>query len=181
MAEAVKELGFELDEDNLRERIATGRSIGRLHVADAAVKHPANRRRLEAEGIGDLGDFIRAYLVEGKPAFRMREKPTIAQAVELIHRAGGVAVWAHPFWDFKDPSVVEGTIRRFQRLGIDGVEAFYLTHSQEQTALIVGCCQELDLLTTGSTDFHGPKNSLFNRFLGFETYGFTPRLGSLIG
>jgi predicted metal-dependent phosphoesterase TrpH len=181
MAEALKDLGFALEERLLEERIAAGRSIGRVHVAQAAIAHPANRKRLEEEGIGEMGDLIRAYLVEGKPAFRIREKPTVAEAVEMIHKAGGIAVWAHPFWDFKDPAEVTSTIDRFKAVGIDGVEAFYLTHDQDQTALIVERCKQHSLLATGSTDFHGPNNSLFNRFLGFQTFGFAPVLGDLVG
>jgi len=180
MAEALKELGFALEERLLEERIAAGRSIGRVHVAQAAIAHPANADRLAREGIEDMGDLIRAYLVEGKPAFRIRQTPTIAEAVEMIHRAGGIAVWAHPFWDFSEPQEVVETIDRFKALGIDGVEAFYLTHTEEQTAVIVERCRKHGLLMTGSTDFHGPKNSLFNSFLGFQTFGFSPVLGDLV-
>ncbi len=65
---------------------------------------PANRDRLAAEGLLDPTDFLVAYLIEGKPAFRPRAAPTVEQAIELIHGAGGVAVWAHPFWDIEDPA-----------------------------------------------------------------------------
>ena len=34
-----------------------------------------------------------------RPAYRRRTKPTVAEAIALVHEAGGVAVWAHPFWD----------------------------------------------------------------------------------
>lgn len=181
MADALRELGFALDEEAIQARVGAGRSIGRLHLAEGALARPENAERLRHEGIEEVGDFIRAYLVEGTPAFRMRETPTIAEAVEMIHAAGGVAIWAHPFWDFKDPADVSATIVRFHALGIDGVEAFYITHTEEQTALIVGLCEERALLMTGSTDFHGPRNTLFSHFLGFKTYGFTPNLGPLAG
>ena len=97
---------------------------------------PANAARLEDEEIDDIGSLIRGYLIEGKPAFRLRETPTVAQAIEAIHDAGGVAIWAHPFWDIADPDEVLASIDRFQALGIDGVEAFYVTHTQEQTELL---------------------------------------------
>ncbi|HMD51574.1 MAG TPA: PHP domain-containing protein, partial [Solirubrobacteraceae bacterium] len=118
-------------------------------------------------------------LIEGRPAFRLRKTPTVAEAVEAIHEAGGVAVWAHPFWDISDPEEVLASIDRFKALGIDGVEAFYVTHTREQTELLVERCAALGLLTTGSADFHGPENRLFSRFLAFETYGLEPNLGPL--
>ena len=68
-------------------------------------------------------------------------------------------------------------IDRFKGLEIDGVEAFYITHDEPQTRLLVERCNELGLLTTGSADYHGPDNKLFSRFLAFETYGLEPNLG----
>lgn len=179
MAAALEELGFELDRAQLQERVAAGKPIGRPHLAEAVLTAPANAARLRDEQIDDIGSLIRGYLIEGKPAFRLREIPTVAQAIAAIHEAGGVVVWAHPFWDIPDPEEVLATIDRFNLLGIDGVEAFYVTHTQEQTTLLAQRCEELGLLSTGSADFHGPDNRLFSRFLAFELYGFEPNLGPL--
>jgi predicted metal-dependent phosphoesterase TrpH len=179
MAAALRELGWELDERELAERQAAGRPIGRPHLAEAVLGSPANAARLKEEQIDDIGSLIKVYLIEGKPAFRLRETPTVAQAVEAIHDAGGVAIWAHPFWDIPEPDEVLATIDRFRALGIDGVEAFYITHTREQTVLLAERCQELGLLSTGSADFHGPENRLFSEFLAFECYGFEPNLGPL--
>ena len=179
MAAALKEAGFELDEDQLNNRVAAGKPIGRPHLAEAVLAAPANAARLEHEQIDDVGSLIKAYLIEGRPAFRLRETPTVGQAIDAIHDAGGVAIWAHPFWDVSDPSDVLATIDRFLALGIDGIEAFYVTHTREQTVLLGKRCQELGLLSTGSADFHGPENRLFSRFLAFELYGLQPNLGPI--
>ncbi|MEA2201839.1 MAG: 3,5-nucleoside bisphosphate phosphatase [Solirubrobacteraceae bacterium] len=179
MAAALSELGLELDEREIAARVAEGQPIGRPHLAEAVLSSPANAERLKAEGIDDIGSFIRAYLIEGRPAFRMRETPTVAEAVDAIHEAGGVAVWAHPFWDVSDDEEVLASIERFRRLGIDGVEAFYVTHTREQTELLAERCAADSLLSTGSSDFHGPDNRLFSRFLAFETYDLEPNLGPI--
>jgi len=179
MADALKEAGFELDEAEIRERIAAGQPIGRPHLAQAVLSAPANAERLRAEDIGDVGSLIRGYLIEGKPAFRMRQTPTVAQAIEAIHEAGGVAVWAHPFWDIADPGEVLDTVARFKELGMDGVEVFYITHTREQTELLARRCSELGMLQTGSADYHGPENRQFHSFLAFDTYGLEPRLGPI--
>jgi 3',5'-nucleoside bisphosphate phosphatase len=181
MAAGLEEVGFELDREQLDSRIAAGKPIGRPHLAEAVLSAPANATRLADEGIDDIGSLIRGYLIEGKPAFRLRETPTIAEAVQAIHDAGGVAIWAHPFWDIEDPSEVLSSIDRFKALGIDGIEAFYITHDEAQTRLLAERCGELGLLTTGSADFHGPENRLFSRFMAFETYGLEPNLGPLAG
>ncbi|UUY03503.1 hypothetical protein LRS13_23000 [Svornostia abyssi] len=92
---------------------------------------------------------------------------------------GGVAVWAHPYWDIADDEDVEACLRRFAAAGLDGVEAFYATHTPEQTARLVALADELELLTTGSADFHGPDHPKFAEFLAFDTGGSEPRLGPI--
>ena len=179
MAAALRELGWELDEREIASRTAAGQPIGRPHLAEAVLAPPANASRLQAESIDDIGSLIRAYLIEGRPAFRLRQTPTVAHAVDAIHAAGGVAVWAHPFWDVSDPADALESIDRFRAAGIDGIEAFYVTHTREQTELLAERCATLGLLTTGSADFHGPENRLFSRFLAFETYGLEPNLGPI--
>lgn len=179
MRDALKEVGFELDETEMKQRIAEGAPIGRPHLAGAVLAAPGNAERLAAEGIEDIGALIRGYLIEGKSAFRLRQTPTVAQSIEAIHAAGGVAIWAHPFWDLSDPREALDSVERFRELGIDGIEAFYVTHTEEQTRLLFTHCEQHGLLSTGSADFHGPENRLFCKFLAFETYGLTPNLGAI--
>ena len=179
MAAALREQGLELDETQIRARVAEGKPIGRPHLAEAVLGASANAERLREEQIGDIGALIRGYLIEGRPAFRMRATPTLAQALDAIHDAHGVAVWAHPFWDVSDPDEVLVTVERFRALGIDGVEAFYITHTREQTELLAHRCEQLGMLSTGSADFHGPDNRQFSRFLAFDTYGLEPELGPI--
>jgi predicted metal-dependent phosphoesterase TrpH len=181
MVEALRDLGFELDERPLDRRVRAGKTIGRPHIAKAVVAHPANAERLADEGLTEAEAFLGAYLVKGRPAFRPRRLPTVADAIDAIHEAGGVAVWAHPFWDIVEPSDVLAAIDRFQADGLDGVECFYLTHTREQTSLLAGRCAEAGLLSTGSSDFHGPRHPVMAAFRAFSTYGLSPRLGPIAG
>ena len=181
MADALRDLGYELDEGALARRSAEGKSIGRPHLAQAVVGVEANHDRLESEGLLDPTAFLVTYLIEGKPAFKPRQAPTVAESIELIHAAGGVAVWAHPFWDVKDPAAVLAAIDTFRTAGLDGVESFYVAHTREQTELLVDYCAKLGLLSTGSSDFHGPEHQTFSRFRAFETYGLAPVLGPIAG
>ena len=160
---------------------AAGQSIGRPHLADAAVRHPANAERLRAEGLAERSAFLEAYLIEGRPGFRPRTKPTVEESIRIIHDAGGVAVWAHPFWDVKDPDEVLQSIDRFHAWGLDGVECFYTTHTREQAELVADRCDKLGLLSTGSSDYHGPNPRLFSQFRAFSTYGRAPALGPIAG
>jgi predicted metal-dependent phosphoesterase TrpH len=181
MTQALRELGFELDVAMLEARARDGKSIGRPHLAQAVVNHAANTERLEAEGRANPSAFLEGYLIEGRPAFVPRQGPSVADAIAAIHDAGGVAVWAHPFWDVPAPRSVLETIDRFREHGLDGVECFYATHNREQTELLADRCAELGLLSTGSADFHGPGHAHFSRFRAFSTYGREPMLGPIAG
>jgi len=179
MRDALREVGLELDEAELEQRIAEGKPIGRPHLAAAVLGAAANAQRLQDEEIDDVGSLIRGYLIEGRPAFRLRETPTVAEAIEAIHDAGGVAIWAHPFWDIEDDAEVLSSIERFRALGIDGVEAFYITHDERQTRLLAARCEADGLLSTGSADYHGPDNRLFSQFMAFDTFDLEPNLGPI--
>ena len=174
MADALREAGLELEFPD-----RAGKPVGRPHLAQAAFEHPANRMRLRDEEIVNFSQLLEAYLVPGARAYRRRTTPTVAEAIEAIHAAGGVAVWAHPFWDVDADPEVLGLIDRFVELGLDGVEAFYITHTEQQTRLVAGHCARRGLLATGSADFHGPEHPHFHAFRAFDLHGRTPNLGPI--
>jgi 3',5'-nucleoside bisphosphate phosphatase len=155
IVEKLRGEGFELTLDDAVREAGDALSIGRPHIARAA------------GASGDLGPFFEEYLVPGAKAFVPRRWPTAAQAVEVIKEAGGVAVVAHPYWDISDPAEVEELIHA---LGVDGIETFYPTHSREQTKHLLTLCDELDLVPTASSDYHGPTHKTFAAFGAYETY-----------
>jgi predicted metal-dependent phosphoesterase TrpH len=181
MAERLRELGFELDDAPLVARREAGKPIGRPHLADAVLAHPGNAERLQEEGIAGRDELFPPYLVPGARAYVARSRPTVLEAIEVIHAAGGVAVWAHPFWDVDAPEEALGTLETFADAGLDGVECFYVTHTEEQTRLLHDVARRRGLLTTGSTDFHGPEHGRFSAFRGFEVHGLTVELGPIGG
>ncbi|MGI8802854.1 MAG: PHP domain-containing protein [Solirubrobacteraceae bacterium] len=179
MLTAFDELGLAVDEATIDRIRRAGRPIGRPHLAAAVVRHPANQARLAAEGCAEATTFLEAYLVPGAPAYRDRGGPSIERSIELIHGAGGLAVWAHPFWEPGTEGQVMAALDRFVAWGLDGVEAFYTTHTPDQVRLLHARATELGLLITGSADFHGPDHARFNRFLAFDLHGLAPRLGEI--
>jgi 3',5'-nucleoside bisphosphate phosphatase len=179
IAETLESLGFALDWDPLQARLNAGKPIGRPHMAQAVVSHPGNARRLQRENRVSASAFLEGYLAEGRPAFTPRLTPSVEQAIETIHAAGGMAVWAHPFWGLSSNEAVLRAIEVFRARGLDGLECFYPTHSRAQTELLHDRCTAMGLLATGSSDFHGPAHPIFSRFRAFSTYGRPPLLGPL--
>ena len=86
----------------------------------------------------------------------------------MIREAGGIAVIAHPYWDISAPDEVDDLIRS---LGADGVETFYPTHTKEQTDTCWSLCEELNLVPTASSDYHGPTHKTFSAFGAYKTFG----------
>jgi 3',5'-nucleoside bisphosphate phosphatase len=156
IVENLRREGFDLTlEDAIREAGAAD-SIGRPHIARAA------------GATGDLGPFFEEYLVPGAKAFVSRSWPTAEEAVRLIRDSGGSAVVAHPYWDVKDPDQVEDLVRSLRP---DGIEAYYPSHTKEQTEHLLQLCAELDLVPTASSDYHGPTHKTFAEFGAYDTYG----------
>jgi predicted metal-dependent phosphoesterase TrpH len=75
---------------------------------------------------------------------------TTARAIELIHRAGGLAVMAHPALNRNDdiiPGIVEA--------GLDGIEVFHTKHSPNANLRYMDMAKKYNLLVTGGSDCHG--------------------------
>lgn len=181
MAAALADLGFALDGSKIAARRAAGRAVGRPHLAAAVTGHPANAERLAEEGVAEASAFLVRYLIEGAPAFVPRSAPAVGDAIQWIHQAGGLAVWAHPGFDIESEGAVLATLHRMRAEGLDGVEAFYITHTRAQTELLHGHARRLGLLTTGSADFHGPHHARFHTFRAFDLHGLQPELGPIGG
>lgn len=152
--------GVEVSFEDAVAEAGAADAIGRPHIARAAGAGP------------DLGPFFEEYLVPGGKAFVPRRWPSAAEAVRLIHEAGGVAVIAHPYWDVSEADQVRDLAESLNaEAGLDGIEAFYPPHTREQTAHCLELCSELGLTPTGSSDFHGPNHKSFSRWGAYDTYG----------
>jgi predicted metal-dependent phosphoesterase TrpH len=156
IVENLRREGFDLTLDDAIREAGAADSIGRPHIARAA------------GASGDLGPFFEEYLVPGAKAFVPRRWPTAEQAIALIREAGGAAVIAHPYWDIPEPEKVEDLIRS---LAADGIETFYPSHSKQQTEHLLKLCDELGLVPTGSSDYHGPTHRTFAKFGAYDTFG----------
>ena len=135
------ELNIFVDADEVFALVKEG-SAGRPHIAQAMVHRGYVRSVREA--------FDR-YLRNGGPATAPRRKLTPEQAIEVIRKAGGVPVLAHPGLANRDamiPSLVDA--------GLLGIESYYPEHSAGQTQGYLDLCARHDLVATGGSDFHGP-------------------------
>ncbi|MBR1693141.1 MAG: PHP domain-containing protein [Lachnospiraceae bacterium] len=83
--------------------------------------------------------------------------PDIPTAIEKVHRAGGVAVLAHPGVTIpeKEPGEFEKELLRYVAMGIDGIECYYPLHPDWMIGMCVRICEEKGLFITAGSDCHG--------------------------
>lgn len=140
ITERLRGLGVQLEAESVF-RLANCRAPGRPHVARAMVK----------EGyVGSLDEAFERFLKKGKPAWAPKFKMSAAEAIELIHQAGGVAVLAHP-----GLSRADETIDALIRSGLDGLECFHTKHSTYVTEHYLEIAEKHGLVVTGGSDCHG--------------------------
>ena len=134
-------LGILIEWERVQE-IASGGAIGRPHLAQAM---------LEKGYVASTKDAFTRYIAKDGTAYVEREKITPVGAVELILRASGLPVLAHPF-TINDP---EKMIIEVKQAGLVGIETYYNEYTADQTSELVSLAERYHLITTGGTDYHG--------------------------
>jgi predicted metal-dependent phosphoesterase TrpH len=140
IVERLGELGLPLTADEVFAICREG-SPGRPHVAQAMV----NRGYVKS-----VREAFDRYLRSGGPANVPRRRLTPVEAVQVIRRAHGVPVLAHPGLANRDELIPE-----LVHAGLAGIETFYPEHSAGQIEAYRAICRERDLVATGGSDFHG--------------------------
>jgi predicted metal-dependent phosphoesterase TrpH len=140
MVARLNELGVRIDFASVLEQAAGG-AIGRPHVARAMI----------AEGWAvDFRDAFERYLGNGRAAYVTKERLAVSEATALIHRAGGLAILAHP-----SHSGTRERIAAFVEQGMDGIEVRHPSHSAEDTARLAALVEHFSLVPSGGSDWHG--------------------------
>lgn len=100
-------------------------------------------------------DAFARYLGDHTKYFVPREKVTPSQAVELILKAGGIPILAHPPLYHMGNDRLETLISFLQADGLMGIEVFYSTYSNQDVRDMQRLADKYDLLVSGGSDFHG--------------------------
>jgi predicted metal-dependent phosphoesterase TrpH len=97
--------------------------------------------------------FYRDYFLEGGPAFATRRTVSLLEVLDVVAGNGAVPVLAHPGAYFERASR-EDLISLKER-GLAGLEVYSTYHEPEQVQSYRALAQELDLVATAGSDFHG--------------------------
>ena len=145
MVQRLNECGYAVSWERV-QAIAGSENIGRPHVARAMVEAGVVATMKEA--------FTPEFILDGGRCYVQRVKITPAEAIERIHRAGGVAVAAHP----GRTNLSDEDVASLASAGLDGIEVHYPRHSKAETLRFLELAGRFDLLVTGGSDDHGDIN-----------------------
>jgi hypothetical protein len=126
---------------------ALGRSLaGRPHFARLLVEKGYAR---------DFSDAFRRYLGEDAPTYVERESQSTVEAIQTVRAGGGIPVIAHPIRLSLDPAIERRVLTGFVEAGLLGLEVFHSEHTPELQVHYRRVADDLGLMPTGGSDFHG--------------------------
>ena len=153
----LKKIGFALNEERVWE-MAGERPPGATSIMLEIFKNEGNSDNEKlyeylhgAKKNNRLSLFYREYLVDGKSAYIPFQSINVEDGVDVIKKAGGIPVLAHP--KFLKKKEWLDVIRDY---GIQGIEAISTYHTREDIKFYQDYAFKHDLIITAGSDFHGP-------------------------
>ena len=151
--EKLRELGMPVSFNDVleiadKENDGSGKVvIGRPHIAKALCQYGYCK---------DVRDAFEQFLKNDRPAYVNRRKLEAKEGIRLLHEAGAVVIWAHPFVTMSRHNKVTHAIKELAYGGLDGLETIYPDYTQADIKYGRALAKNRMLLESGGTDFHGP-------------------------
>ena len=123
-----------------------GAIITRAHYSKYMMEHGYTSNMKEA---------FERYIGEDKPFFVSREKITAVDAINLIHKTGGIAVLAHPTLYHMGYDKIHELVSHLKENGLDAMEILYTTFTPSQKRQMKELADEFGLMYSGGSDYHG--------------------------
>ncbi len=121
--------------------------VGRPHIAQALV---------QAGCVASMKQAFDVYLGTTGAAFFPKERLTPRQAIDCIHKAGGLATLAHPVQlRTENPAHLQTVINHLAEAGLDGIEVYHCDQTPRESDYYLELAKRYNLIPTGGSDFHG--------------------------
>lgn len=147
MTQRLRADGYDVDP----ERFAGDAPIGRPHLG---------RSLVEIGAVSSVPEAFDTLLAKGGKYYEPKADTPIAEAIAMIRAAGGVAVWAHPWARLRGDVIEPEVIADLAGQGLAGVEVDHRDHSPDDRERLRSLARDMDLLTTGSSDYHGANKDI---------------------
>ena len=141
----LRELGLEVSIEEVRKEAGTG-VVGRPHFAGVMI----NKGYVES-----VAEAFDRYLAAGRPAYAARKKLTAEDAIKLARESEAVPVIAHPHTVSMRAADYATGFQQLVTLGLGGIESYYGEYTPAMRNRLAKICDELGIVATGGSDYHG--------------------------
>lgn len=146
MIRRMNDFGFAITEEEIHA-LYPGAAVTRAHYARFLADHGYVATKEEA---------FQKYLNPGCPCYVPRRLLTPKEGIALILEAGGHPVLAHPMLYTKlSRTQIDALTAELTSYGVEGIEVYYSTYSEEETAFVKSLAEKYHLFPSGGSDFHG--------------------------
>lgn len=151
MTQLMAEDGFPVDPEELMAGLPPDSPGGRPHLARALVNGGT---------VASVDEAFARYLGSTGNYYVPRVDTPVWRAIDMIAEAGGATVLAHPFAAARGPMVNAEVIAELAEYGLSGIEVDHPDHEPAARSRLRDLAAEFDLITTGSSDYHGSNKTL---------------------
>lgn len=133
--------GVHITEEDIQCEQGSKHTIGRPHIALAMLKK---------RYVNSIQEAFHKYIGEGRSCFSSGGYFSVEETIDVIHKAGGLAIIAHPH-------LIENqqTLNDLLSMNFDGIETFYARFPLPQNEKWNKIAEKKNWLITGGSDFHG--------------------------
>lgn len=129
------------------QQASGGGQVGRPHIAQVLVSKGY---------VATFQEAFERYIGNHGPAYVSKFRFPPREAIAMIRAAGGVAGLAHPFTlEYSSTGHLRQILEQLAAWGLGALEVYYPEHSPERQTLYRSLAEELGLVGTGGSDFHG--------------------------
>ena len=134
-------VGYFISKDELLKKFPKTQAYGRPHIGQLLI---------DGGYAKDINDVFKDILRKDSPCYVPKVKIEVPYIIDIIHKAGGLAVMAHPKLVSSDEYVVEMLAYDF-----DGMEVYHTKHNDDDVKRYKALATKHNLFITGGSDFHG--------------------------
>ena len=142
--------GYFISKDELLKKFPKTQAYGRPHIGQLLI---------DGGYAKDINDVFKDILRKDSPCYVPKVKIEVPYIIDIIHKAGGLAVMAHPKLVSSDEYVVEMLAYDF-----DGMEVYHTKHNDDDVKRYKALAKEHNLFITGGSDYHGIPGKVPDQF-----------------
>ena len=158
VAKKLEKLNYKINVEEL-DKI---KSVTKAHISKDIIENEENREELLKQfgHIPNKGKFIETIMNENCPAYVQKVTVTPKEAAEMIRKAGGKVVLAHPVaYANEDNMTVEEVQQLINKMKPDGLEAYYIYTNRNNEYINeidkwLKLAKDNNLFSTIGSDFH---------------------------